>query len=146
MKRVIVAASPFALPRPGNIQDTNLLVVDEIDNCCCRLLNRHFRCVNKLVRTLKLLAAVECEFRSTLQLRQVKNHRSIGFSHVRKGSLRKTAVFQFCDRIPIRNLTEFIQPPGRTPAAAFNPMFQREIERCTINTSLSARNNFHLQL
>ena len=54
-------------------------------------------------------------------------------------------MFQFLDRITIRNPAKFIETAPGAPATAIDSMLQRCIKRRAINACLSAGNYFHLQ-
>jgi hypothetical protein len=126
-KGILVTARPFALPRAGDIQDLDLVFAHEISNQLRAVFSRNFRCVDKFVRTLKLLATLNREFRSATQLCKVNDDRAIGILHVLECALGKTPVLQFFERITTRNSAELIHASGRTPAATFDPMFQGNV-------------------
>jgi hypothetical protein len=61
--------------------------------------------------------------------------------HVSQRAFLVPAVLQFFQRITIRNFAGFIETPGRTPTATLDSMFERNVERRAIHSSLSAGNN-----
>src|SRR2546421_12989196 len=75
------------------------------------------------------------------KLAKVDSNRPVGISLVRHCALGETAVIQFFDRISIRDPAKLIEAPGRTPAAAVDSMYQRNIERRAIHAGLSSGNN-----
>jgi len=81
---------------------------------------------------------------SSAQFARVNDNGSIGIFDILQSSLGESTVFQLLKWITIRNSTEFIETSSWTPTAGLDSVSQRDIECCTIDTCLSARNDFHL--
>jgi len=117
----------------------------KIDNQVCRLLRGDVRRINQLVRTLKLLATLDRVFSAAPQFVEVNDNSPFRIFDILQSALGETPLLQFFYRITIRNPAKFIQTSGRAPSAAIDSMFQRGIKRRTIDPSLSARDDFHLE-
>ena len=95
------------------------------------------------MRLLQLNTEANGLFGPAAKLSWVNNDSSIRIPHVLQRAFGETTRLQFPNGISIGNLAEFVQPSGRTPSAALNPVFERHIERGAINACLPARDDLH---
>gem|GEM_PF-1784148 len=166
-KGISASICPFALTRPGDVENVDLVIVDKIDNGAdgsratytgtparvaksgdeainqlCGTFGGNFCCINQLVRALEFVAALNRIFGSAVQLIEVNYHRAIRVLHILQGALGEAPFLQLIHGITIWNSPKLIASPRRTPTAAFDSVFQCGIERRAINPCLSAGNNF----
>ena len=142
-KRVIVTMRPFALARARDIERRNLFLAHKFGDELRSALRGKFRGIDQLVRPVLLDAKTNCLLSAAAQLVEINNRRGVGIFHILHCAFDKTSVLQFFDRISVGNSAELIQSSRRTPTAAFDPVFQCDIEGRAIYPCLSAGNNFH---
>src|ERR1043166_7079293 len=98
------------------------------------------------MRPVQLLAALDGESRSTARLIEIDHDGTVGVLHVLQCAIGEAPLRQLLKRVPIGNSSNLIEPPSWTPATAIDAMFERNIERGAIDTSLSPGTNFHAPL
>jgi hypothetical protein len=142
-RSVIVSLRPFALARSGNIQDIDLVSANKISDQLRSFCGGNPRGIDQQMWTLLRNTELNRLLRAALELPGINDHCPVRILNVLQSALPEPAGRQFAQRITIWNSAEFVQTPRRTPATAFDPVAQRDVERRAINAGLSAGNDFH---
>ena len=81
---------------------------------------------------------------AAFQLVKINDDRPVRIAHVLCGARFVVAFLQLLERITLGNFSILGFAPGRTPAAALDPVLHCRIKRRAIHSSLSAGDNFHV--
>ena len=140
--RVKIDSGAAAFARSGNIQHLHRRGLDPRDQD----LGRWRICqLDQAPGPAESLCDLRCQARTAAQRPAVEDQRGICIAHVPSGTLRVGRRRGFPQRVARGERPILGQPASRAPAAARQTQFQRHIERCTIHTGLSARDNFQQQ-
>src|SRR5207253_2289180 len=125
---IIIPAGPLGLARTGYIKRANRMRPSEMKNDFPRFFGRDDLGINCNPRSFLLTATLQSVFRSSANCAVVENYAGVGINHIAQSTFGEPANCQLANRITVRNSAEFVQSPGRTPAATCPAMLQGDIE------------------
>ena len=92
-RRIRVSFRPFALPRAGNIQNGDLVLVHKIGDQVRCILGRKSRRVDQFMRPIEFKAETYCLLGTAAEFPGINDDSSVGVFHVLKRTFAEIAVF-----------------------------------------------------